>query len=1140
MMQAKKTIIQILFITSAIVPAFVFGQFKLFRPDTREAQYLNGPGKDWSRYQIEQYFDWRNTILDKQLQQADDSQILRRQKAILNGNKITAEIWNFGSISSPGNTTTDIRWEGLGYGYEFGPFICAEVEVDPHKHIDDYFKRDDNGDVITNAQGDTIWYARVISDGLVSLGGEISPDGKEFWGWQPLAYNDQGVPYADPNVDYIPTSNDIDRDGDGKPDSWPEGWYNPNLKEYVWPGALRQGASNSDMESFFVVDDRLNREFNYFPYPTDSTRRGLGVETECRYYQWSNPLAEDIIFLIYKVSNKSPKDLTNVTFGMWGDPHIGGWNNWQDDLSFFDRDINMVYCWDADRISDVAGKAPGYFGYKFLESPGNPYDGIDNDNDGMIDESQRDGIDNDHDWNPDKDDIGIDGLQNTGDTGEGDGLPTAGDPYDIRQPGEPNFEWTDLDESDMIGLTGFASPPFGGNNTISNDQYVYQNFLQPGFFDSANANTPGDYIFIYSSGPINLPAGESRRFSIALIVGENHDDLTLNALTAQDIYEKNYQFAKPPDKPHVTAVPGDQKVTLYWDDVAESSIDPISREMDFEGYVIYRSTDPQFLDQQTITDAHGSKFLFQPLESSNGAKAKFDLVNDYYGLSDIEYTGRGVFYNLGANTGIVHSYVDSNNVINGQTYYYAVASYDHGDDSLKIAPVECSKLITVNPENNEVFLDVNTTQIIPRAPVAGYQPGVVIGDNIFHLTGNSTGSIDLKTLDPMAVEDLDTFKITFKEDPTRFSVEDRLAIEDSFAVNSDKYVSLLYKHINDSTFSVTSLDGDTVYSQTTDYTLDDVNGKIQPILPDSGGRMADGQTYVANYTYFPVFESELVNGEESNPIFNGLNIFVHDRDLEINTAATGWNVTSPTNYRASIGVYHGAPADGYKYPGDFEFRWSNTIADTGNFGVTVPFEIYEVTNGMVPIQWRFAIIEVTSNGTWDPGDKIILLEGDSGVNPTWQVVFTVPNGMNEVKPVDGDVFTIITNRPFASTDSYQFVTQASHEDPHSAKAEMKNIAVVPNPYVVTNVIEPLDLQNTRDRGPRRVYFNHLPKDCTIHIYNISGELIQTLEHHSALDDGKEFWNLTTHDNFPISYGIYIFHVDAGDIGQKIGRFAVIK
>ena len=86
-------------------------------------------------------------------------------------------------------------------------------------------------------------------------------------------------------------------------------------------------------------------------------------------------------------------------------------------------------------------------------------------------------------------------------------------------------------------------------------------------------------------------------------------DLTLNAVTAQDIYEKNYQFAKPPAKPNVTAVPGDQKVTLYWDDVAESSFDPITETFDFEGYVIYRSTDPSFLDQQTITDANGSKFL---------------------------------------------------------------------------------------------------------------------------------------------------------------------------------------------------------------------------------------------------------------------------------------------------------------------------------------------------------------------------------------------------------------------------------------------------------------------------------------------------------------------------------------------------
>jgi len=109
-----------------------------------------------------------------------------------------------------------------------------------------------------------------------------------------------------------------------------------------------------------------------------------------------------------------------------------------------------------------------------------------------------------------------------------------------------------------------------------------------------------------------------------------------------------------------------------------------------------------------------------------------------------------------------------------------------------------------------------------------------------------------------------------------------------------------------------------------------------------------------------------------------------------------------------------------------------------------------------------------------------------------------------------------------------------------AVSELKKISVVPNPYVVTNVLEPLDLQNPRDRGPRKVYFNHLPKDCTIRVYTITGELVKTLEHHSDIDDGKEFWNLTTEDNFPIAFGIYVFHVDAGDLGEKIGRMAVIK
>ncbi len=72
---------------------------------------------------------------------------------------------------------------------------------------------------------------------------------------------------------------------------------------------------------------------------------------EARYYQWSNVQAEDAIFLIYKIKNKGYYDLENVIFGMWGDPHIGGPDDYTDDWANFDTKLEMTFAWDADNYS---------------------------------------------------------------------------------------------------------------------------------------------------------------------------------------------------------------------------------------------------------------------------------------------------------------------------------------------------------------------------------------------------------------------------------------------------------------------------------------------------------------------------------------------------------------------------------------------------------------------------------------------------------------------------------------------------------------------------------------------------------------------------------------------------------------------
>ncbi len=1152
--------------------------------------------------------------LSKTLEEDPRHEILK--ETIINGNQIRVLLTNQGSISTPtaDNSNADLVWpkgpNSLGYAFEFGPLVGAEV---------------------TGKDGQTL---HIVDDGFIlRADGDYEPGTDNKWGWEPK----KG--FSDPNSPQLAHFSDLDNNHDGKPDSWPENWYNATLGRYVWPAFLGDDATTPDEEVYYVMDDFDNAEFPYFPNPSDSTMRGLGLELQVRIFQFNNPLAEDLIFLVYTITNVSPKKLDKIYLGMFGDPHVGGANDYSDDdagfISVWDRGkypdntYNMVYAWDGDGIGD-GKKIPGYFGYRFLESPGIDNDGIDNDNDGMVDESQFNDAgsqifdtrlnkerwegDEDGDWNPDFDDVGVDGIPGTGDYGEGDGKPTqlfyldvngdgifnSGEPYsESREPGmrfaggEPNFGFLDIAESDQLGLTSFNALSYGGNNRPKNDELMWNTIST----NNLGPNDPppqilqdADNVFIYGDGPFSLEPGESVRFSISLLMGQNFNDLLQNAQISQQVFESDYRFAQPPRKPHLVAVPGDNKVTLYWDTGAEESFDPfISRAnpddpnkgYDFEGYKIYRSQDYSFNDTKTITDSKGIAYLSEPLLTANGLPAQFDLVNDYQGLSEVEYQGRGVRYDLGNNTGLSHVFVDSNNVKNGVTYFYAVTSYDHGDVGAVIPPSECTRTIQRDAVTREFTLDVNTVKVTPGGPAQGFVSPTVDGNPQNSATienGDATGNVWVKFLDPLEVKDgkkytviFDSIQVDSNTTTTGYSVVDPEIHTSTFTSRDTVLVGFqTISKVLEGSETVTNSSGGVV--DPSNYIVDYENGKIRGTYP---GALPPGNTYSISYQILPVANSTSLNGGDDNPVFDGVKLFVKDDEVTLDSLSTvggrsGFEaIETNTNFSDKWTKIDLSPVGtSAAYPADFEFRFTpyDTSADgklinpadssilLGRFRVKTNFKIINKSTGE---RVDFFINDGTGGGKrnqqWDWQEEIILLKpGASQITQTtYRVKFTPPvldtltNVEGEdslayadpIYPGNGDRFLLFSTKNFDPGDEYSFVTQAATFDNQKARNALDNVIVVPNPYIAFSPAELAGL-TTGTRDDRRLEFRNLPERCTIRIYTITGELVDTIEKNDA--SNLAVWDLLSYESQEIAYGVYIYHIDAPGVGTKIGRFAVIK
>ncbi len=119
---------------------------------------------------------------------------------------------------------------------------------------------------------------------------------------------------------------------------------------------------------------------------------------------------------------------------------------------------------------------------------------------------------------------------------------------------------------------------------------------------------------------------------------------------------------------------------------------------------------------------------------------------------------------------------------------------------------------------------------------------------------------------------------------------------------------------------------------------------------------------------------------------------------------------------------------------------------------------------------------------------------------------------------------------------------ASFEDrvvPHAAAAPAAGQAwVVPNPYRGSAPWDRPPIPG--DVFTRHLDFMGLPRArCTVRIYTLAGDLVQTLEYDGSAGDGQTSWNLISRNGQDIESGVYLFTVSSA-LGHQVGRFVVLR
>jgi hypothetical protein len=971
-------------------------------------------------------------------------------------------------------------------------------------------------------------------------------------------------------------------------------YFDVNQNGHYDPGIDKPGRKDAAQTLFACLTDGFPDEHKVGEGFGGGTQP-LFVELHFTAWAYTSPGLEDIQFINWVVINKNVRPWTKTYMGVTVDPDLGYSN---DDYIGCDTSLNLGYCYNGDNddegSSGTYGANPPAFGMDYFTSPvnfnvsppetlgltsfvyfsntstGPPPCESDPNGEYIPAYYMLQGLKKDQSaWLVPP---GTDSSFITKFTYPGD--PESGIGWTEGAPGNPTGSIQNCG-----GLTGTYVPinPKGDRRFIFNsgaDDFVM------------NPNDTQNIVLAQF-----VARGSSNLNSVTKLKQLDR--------VAQKIFDVNFNVVPPPPQPRVTISPrqatdqGTCNLTLSWTDLSENykfwdtlfSAPADSSFYKFEGYEVYeirKSAEnmPDFTKPESINDADIKLLAIFDLKDSMGVIvdtlstnvtiggveqfAPFPVLPPFKlsapGFPSCNQTdtprvcGTGISRSITlTRTGYPNEYGGLSGFIYGNTYKFAVLAYGYNTHSNP-------RLRGQNMIRNSLVSSIIT--YIPQAPLAGTQYFFQNGDTLY-TSRRDLGVVPIVT----AQENLVTakYRVVFNNDAdTTYSIWKSV---DNFAhhtvLKSHLKAQDSTKHPNDDSARVFDGIKFRVYRIKFDPTSGLYIGNAG-VLKDPTQPTDVIQTRQYGWDYNPSGNRNLEGSRflpSSTRPWNSLSMAV---TYPSKTSYYGFNSQLTPESLRNVKIVFTGYGSGQK-----AYRFFATDATHFNYQEMkdVPFKVYEVepNDGTLnPRQLNCAFLEYPDghyDSLWSPtadtlGGKEVLYIFNSNYDPNPNSNYTSKNLLLQQSQFDimytwspklispgaafhnNDEFMIypytVTRSQFAPGYPifYQFETKApiiGNTNLAAQNNDLNKITIVPNPYYGFSSLE------TPVTG-RFVAFRRLPKNCTIKIYTINGDLIKTLEKNN--NNSTLNWDMTNVENVPVASGIYICLIDAPGIGTKVLKAAI--